>query len=108
MIMEHPEVLAKAQQEIDEVVGNDRLPTSEDRPSLTYLECIFSESLRWAAPIPLSNTSSWHFSLTNCSDMLSPDLPHRLMEDDVYRGMFMPKGSVVRDHFISNDHRPET
>lgn len=23
------------------------------------------------------------------------DLPHRLMEDDVYNGMFIPKGSLV-------------
>ena len=54
MMMEHPEVVAKAQEEIDLVVGNDRLPTFEDRPSLPYLECILTESLRWAAPIPLS------------------------------------------------------
>ncbi len=24
-----------------------------------------------------------------------PGLPHRLMEDDVYKGMFIPKGSLV-------------
>lgn len=32
----HPEVFAKAQKEIDSVVGNDRLPTFSDRASLPY------------------------------------------------------------------------
>ncbi|KAJ7250711.1 cytochrome P450 [Mycena rebaudengoi] len=72
----HPEVLAKAQKEIDTVVGTNRLPTFSDRPSLPYIDCILSETLRWGAPVPMS-------------------LPHRLMEDDIYRGMFIPKGSLI-------------
>ena len=35
-MMAYPEVLAKAQKEIDSVVGADRLPTFSDRPSLPY------------------------------------------------------------------------
>lgn len=35
-MMQHPEVLKKAQQEIDAVVGQDRLPSFEDRASLPY------------------------------------------------------------------------
>ena len=35
-MMDHPEVIEKAQQEIDAVVGTDRLPTFEDRASLPY------------------------------------------------------------------------
>lgn len=35
-LMDHPEVLKKAQQEIDAVVGQDRLPGFEDRKSLPY------------------------------------------------------------------------
>jgi hypothetical protein len=35
-IMAHPEVLEKAQKEIDTAVGSDRLPTFEDRPRLPY------------------------------------------------------------------------
>ena len=49
----HPECFKKAQKEIDTVVGRDRLPTFEDRPSLPYLECIMSEVLRWGVPVPL-------------------------------------------------------
>jgi hypothetical protein len=32
----HPEVFAKAQKEIDSVVGTDRLPSFSDRASLPY------------------------------------------------------------------------
>ncbi|KZP11704.1 cytochrome P450 [Athelia psychrophila] len=72
----HPDVRARAQAEIDAVVGADRLPSFADRASLPYIECVMSECLRWAAPVPLG-------------------LPHRLMEDDVYNGMFIPKGTLV-------------
>ncbi|KAJ7080613.1 cytochrome P450 [Mycena belliarum] len=72
----HPEVLAKAQKEIDSVIGPERLPKLSDRASLPYVEAILNETYRWGVPVPLS-------------------LPHRLMEDDVYQGMFIPRGSLV-------------
>jgi cytochrome P450 len=53
-MMEYPDVLKKAQMEIDAVVGNDRLPNFEDRPSLPYVDAIMNECLRWAVPVPLS------------------------------------------------------
>ena len=43
----HPEVLAKAQREMDDVIGIGRLPTIEDRPSLPYLDCILKETWRY-------------------------------------------------------------
>ncbi|KAK7052512.1 cytochrome P450 [Favolaschia claudopus] len=72
----HPAALAKAQKEIDSVVGHDRLPTFSDRASLPFVEALLNEVYRWGVPVPLS-------------------LPHRSMEDDVYRGMFIPKGSLI-------------
>lgn len=42
----HPEVYRKAQAEIDRVVGSERLPELEDRPSLPYLECVLKEVYR--------------------------------------------------------------
>ncbi|CAK5274366.1 unnamed protein product [Mycena citricolor] len=75
-MMLHPEVLARAQEEIDRVVGSDRLPTFSDRDSLPFVDAVLNEVYRWGVPVPLS-------------------LPHRLMEDDVYRGMFIPKGSLI-------------
>jgi cytochrome P450 len=35
-MMKHPEVLQKAQAEIDSVTGGERLPAFEDRPNLPY------------------------------------------------------------------------
>ena len=46
MIARHPEVLAKAQEEIDSVVGKDRFPTLEDRVLLPYVNCIMKEVFR--------------------------------------------------------------
>ena len=54
MMMDHPEVVAKVQKEIDFVVGGDRLPTYDDCLSLPHLECVLSEFLRWAAANTLS------------------------------------------------------
>ncbi|KZT12936.1 cytochrome P450 [Laetiporus sulphureus 93-53] len=75
-MVRNPEVLAKAQAEMDAVVGNTRLPNFGDRASLPYLECVLKEVYRWSAAVPLS-------------------LPHRLMEDDEYHGYHMPGGAMV-------------
>ncbi|KAF9460615.1 cytochrome P450 CYP621A2 [Collybia nuda] len=72
----NPEHQARAQKEIDMVVGSGRLPEFEDRLSLPYVECLLQETLRWNAAVPLG-------------------VPHRSLEDDVYEGMFIPKGSLV-------------
>lgn len=42
----HPGVQRKAQQELDSVVGSDRLPDFSDRPRLPYLSAIIKETLR--------------------------------------------------------------
>ncbi|KZV60850.1 cytochrome P450 [Peniophora sp. CONT] len=73
---QHPEILQRAQKEIDRVTGNERLPTFEDRANLPYVDAIVSETLRYASPTPLG-------------------LPHRLSQDDVYENQFIPKGTLV-------------
>lgn len=50
----HPEVLQKAQNELDDVIGLRRLPTFDDRPRLPYIDCILKETLRWGTPVPMS------------------------------------------------------
>ena len=57
-MMIHPEVQKKAQQEIDRVIGADRLPTFSDREHLPYLECILKESLRWYPAAPMGSLFS--------------------------------------------------
>jgi cytochrome P450 len=49
----YPEVQAKAQAEIDTVVGLTRLPDFDDRPSLPYIEAILREMSRWNPLLPL-------------------------------------------------------
>ena len=49
----YPEVQKKAQAEIDSVIGPNRLPNFEDRPSLPYINAIIKESMRWHVPAPL-------------------------------------------------------
>lgn len=53
----HPDVQAKAQEEIDRVVGKDRLPAFEDRRSLPYVEAVYREVMRLDPPIPLGKIS---------------------------------------------------
>ncbi|KAF5714941.1 cytochrome p450 [Fusarium mundagurra] len=42
----HPEIQEKAQQELDAVIGSDRLPDFSDRPALVYIEHIVQEIYR--------------------------------------------------------------
>jgi len=49
----YPEVQARAQEEIDRVVGHDRLPDFGDRDNLPYVEAILMETLRWHPITPL-------------------------------------------------------
>ncbi|CAE6458090.1 hypothetical protein ACGC1H_006834 [Rhizoctonia solani] len=72
----HPEVQAKAQAEIDSVLGGARLPEMTDRESMPYVCCIVKEVLRWWPAFPLG-------------------VPHASTRDDVYRGYFIPKGSTI-------------
>ncbi|XP_008785621.2 cytochrome P450 78A5-like [Phoenix dactylifera] len=49
----HPDIQAKAQSEIDAVVGNSRIVSDSDIPKLPYLQSIVKESLRMHPPGPL-------------------------------------------------------
>lgn len=51
----YPEVMRKAQEEIDAVVGRDRAPSFADLHSLPYIHAIVKEVLRWRPPVPLCN-----------------------------------------------------
>ena len=46
LMMLHPDVQRRAQEELDRVVGESRLPTAEDRGSLPYLEAVIQEVYR--------------------------------------------------------------
>lgn len=46
MMTRHPEIVKRAQSDIDRVVGEGRLPSFEDRDKLPYIDCIIKETLR--------------------------------------------------------------
>lgn len=71
-----PDVQARAQEEIDRVVGSGRLPTVADRDNLPYIEAVLKETFRWHPVAPMG-------------------LPHTSTEDDVVDGHFIPKGSML-------------
>jgi len=72
----YPEVQKKCQAELDDVVGNDRLPTFGDRDRLPYLATMLKEVIRWGPTTPLG-------------------APHCVEQDDVHNGYFIPKGSII-------------
>ncbi|KAI0274193.1 cytochrome P450 [Russula aff. rugulosa BPL654] len=84
-----PHVQRRAQAELDVVVGRDRLPTFDDRPRLPYIEALCKELMRWNMVTPIG-------------------LPHSSTTDDVYKGFFIPKGSIVVANAWAILHDPET
>ena len=49
----YPEVQAKAQAELDRVIGSGRLPEPGDKASLPYIEAVIRETLRWHPVVPV-------------------------------------------------------
>ncbi|THU84948.1 cytochrome P450 [Dendrothele bispora CBS 962.96] len=75
-LVRNPEAQTRAQAEIDEVVGSSRLPDFQDRDKLPYIDAILKETQRLYPASPLS--------IDHCS-----------MDDDIYEGYFIPKGTTV-------------
>ena len=52
----YPDVMRKAQAEIDAVVGRGRMPTFDDKNNLPYIRAMVKEVLRWrpVGPIGMS------------------------------------------------------
>jgi hypothetical protein len=48
-----PRFLAHAQEELDRVVGDTRLPRLADKESLPYIQACVKEALRWRTVVPL-------------------------------------------------------
>lgn len=84
----HPEAAAKAQAEVDAVVGNDRLPSFADRESLPYTNALALEVLRWHCVTPTG-------------------VPHRVMEDNIHDGYLITKGALVITNIWQMLHDPE-
>jgi hypothetical protein len=70
-----PEEQAKAQAEIDAVIGHNRLPTLDDRDQLPYVCALVDEVLRFG--------------------FVSPQVARLCRVDDLYGEYLLPKGSFV-------------
>lgn len=49
-MLSHPHVLRTVREEVDRVVGPDRMPTFEDEPNMPYLVACIKETLRRRPP----------------------------------------------------------
>ncbi|KAL6695447.1 cytochrome P450 [Trichoderma pleuroticola] len=72
----YPEIVAGAHEELDRVVGSDRMPDFNDEPNLPYIRGIAKETLRWRASTKIGTC-------------------HSTTQDDWYEGHFIPKGAVI-------------
>ena len=68
-MLHFPDVMRKAQSEIDAVIGFERMPDFSDYDSLPYVRALINETLRWRPIAILGGT------------------PHAVTEDDWYDGM---------------------
>ncbi|KAH7660652.1 Flavonoid 3'-monooxygenase protein [Dioscorea alata] len=68
----HPEIQAKAQAEIDAVVGESKLVSDDDISNLHYLQCIVKESLRMHPPGPLLSWARLAIHDVNVGDYFIP------------------------------------
>ncbi|XP_046394815.1 methyl farnesoate epoxidase-like [Ischnura elegans] len=87
----YPEKQEKVQQELDDVVGRDRLPSLNDRARLPYVEATLNEVFRLSSIIPAS-------------------LPRTIVSNKEYitlRGYHIPKGSLVAYNIHSLHHDPK-
>ena len=71
-----PDVQRRAQEEIDRIIGPNRLPGFEDREKLSYIDAIVMEVLRWHPVGPMG-------------------VPHVAEADDVCEGYLIPKGALL-------------
>ncbi|KAJ7606947.1 cytochrome P450 [Mycena polygramma] len=91
----YPDVEAAAQEELDRIVGSDRLPGLSDRAQLPYVDALCKELLRWHVAAPTG-------------------IPHRPSEDVIYDRsgglgpVRIPKDSVIITNAWRMAHDPAT
>ncbi|KAM4825757.1 cytochrome P450 2A3 isoform 2-T2 [Thomomys bottae] len=76
LLMKHPDVEAKVQEEIDRVIGRNRQSKFEDRMKMPYTEAVIHEIQRFGDMIPMG-------------------LARRVTKDTKFREFFLPKGTEV-------------
>lgn len=75
-MIKYKDVQHQAQEEIDRVVGTDRLPGFEDREKLPYVNALVKEAMRWWPIAPMG-------------------FPHTTTDDVEHNGLHIPKGAIL-------------
>ncbi|KAG9045811.1 hypothetical protein FS837_005601 [Tulasnella sp. UAMH 9824] len=76
LLIMHPEVQKKAKEELDRVVGPDRLPQPSDMKNLPYIQAVIKEVHR-------------------IRPVVTTGVPHVAMADMKYNGNTVPKDSII-------------
>ncbi|KAJ6535753.1 cytochrome P450 [Mycena capillaripes] len=76
VLIAYPEAQRKAQEEIDRIVGEDRMPTLDDLDRLPYIRALILETHRFRPVAPLS-------------------IPHATIDALEYQGYIIPKGATI-------------
>uniref|UniRef100_A0A673T700 unspecific monooxygenase n=1 Tax=Suricata suricatta TaxID=37032 RepID=A0A673T700_SURSU len=76
LLLKHPEVTAKIQEEIDCVIGRHRSPCMQDRSRMPYTNAVLHEVQRYIDLIPV-------------------DVPHAVTCDVKFRNYVIPKGTNI-------------
>ncbi|XP_064784391.1 cytochrome P450 1B1-like [Oncorhynchus masou masou] len=76
LLVKYPNIQTRLQEQIDKVVGRDRLPCIEDKASLAYLDAVIYETMRYTSFVPLT-------------------IPHSTTSDVTIEGFHIPKDTVV-------------
>ncbi|TFK67284.1 cytochrome P450 [Pluteus cervinus] len=84
----YPQVMKKAQAELDRVIGRDRVPDLSDREELPYIRALVKELLRWCPVGPLG-------------------IPRQIQQDDYYDGYLIPKGTLILVNSWGMNNDPE-
>ncbi|EME50310.1 hypothetical protein DOTSEDRAFT_59413 [Dothistroma septosporum NZE10] len=89
VMLHQPEIQQKAQDEIDQIVGKERLPALQDRGDLPYTEAVITEVLRFHTVVP-------------------EGLPHATTEDCELGGYLIPEGAVIIPNIQLFAHSSDT
>ncbi|OQV00138.1 hypothetical protein CLAIMM_05676 [Cladophialophora immunda] len=85
----YPECQKRAQEEIDGVVGGDRLPQWSDWHALGYTRSVMKETLRFYPPT------------------ITGGMPHAVTKDDMYLGYIIPAGAGLVNNVWALNNRVE-
>ena len=88
-----PETQRRAQEEIDNVVDDDRLPVLSDRPRLPYCDALVKEVMRFViihSPLHLTQ-----FVFSRWNPALPIGVAHAAKNEDTYAGYHIPAKTVV-------------